>query len=254
MNTNAINTDLRSDQQAVLTSDPALGLRDQDGRTVAHHAVRTHDYRTLARCLKAKELLEQRDDTGLTPLATAVITGWLPGADQLLKAAPHVSAYLDAHDGTLMHCAAISGVPDAVNWVFKNSPDPMDAFVRRDRHGCTPVRLAAENAKPDAVAVASRLLEHAAEQDHKRIVIAEVLAQIDDDECSTPLGTAVCRGNPKMCELLIRWGAQPGDDDEDLAKEQQAEAENEAAEPWRKILSLLESKRAAAPDPPAPGG
>ena len=254
MNTNSTKPDLRSDQQAVLASDPALGLRDQDGRTILHHAVRARNYETLTRCLKAKALLEQRDDAGLTPLATAVITGWLPGADRLLDAAPHVFAHLDAHGGTLLHCAAISGTPDAVDWVFENTPDSLDAFVRRDRHGCTPLRLTAESAKPDAVAVASQLLRHAADQDDGEAAITQVLAQPDAKECSTPLNEAVCHGNPKMCEMLLNWGAEPLDKHEDLAKEQQAEAKSEAAEPWREILSLLESKRAAAPNPSAPGG
>ena len=211
----------RPDQQAVLASDPALGLRDRDGRTVLHHAVRMRNYETLARCVEAKAPLGMTDDAGLDPLATAVITGWIPGADRLLaaeKEAPEDKIGTapfrrrDAHGGMLLHCAAISGAPEAVDWVYENDPNPLGAFGYPDRHGCTPLDLAAESEKPDAAKVVSQLLHQASEQGEEG-VIANALKQAENTHGLTPLWTAARNGRADICTVLLTWGANPKDTD-----------------------------------------
>ena len=204
----------RPDQQAVLASDPALGLRDRDGCTVLHHAVRMRNYEMLVRCLEAKVPLGIIDDAGQTPLFTALIKGWLPGADRLLAAqraeegGTHILFHREnIHGGNLMHCAAISGSVEAVDWAWETDPDPLYTFEHRDRHGCSAVRLAAESDKPGAAEVVSRLLQRASDLDETGSAIPATLERPDTIDGNTPMVAAAEAGNADVCTVLANWGA-----------------------------------------------
>ena len=214
----------RLDQQAVLASDPALGLRDNDGLTVLHHAAAERNYETLTRCIKAKAPLTLRDDAGRTPLFTAVINSCLPEADRLLAAelaeaaadvpggqyALFIFRSLDGHGGNLMHCAATSGSVEAVDWVWENDPDPLCDFTIKDRHGCRPLHLAAESDKPDAAQVVSRLLHRASdreEQEGNKNYVAAAVWGRNEIEGASPLFAAAANGRASICTVLLNWGA-----------------------------------------------
>ena len=210
----------RLDQQAVLASDPALGLRDNDGLTVLHHAAAERNYETLARCIEAGAPLDMADDAGQTPLTTAVITGWLVGANRLITAGkaaedknPSASERplkhrMDIHGGSLLHSAAISGSVEAVDWVRTRDSSFLDTFAYPDLHGCTPVRLAAESNKPDAAQVIGRLLHWASELDESGSVISATLERPDVIDGNTPMVAAAANGNADVCTVLASWGAQ----------------------------------------------
>ena len=258
MNTDSSTEGYRPDQQAVLASDPGLGLRDWDGRTAAHHAVRSRNYETLGRCIERKMPLIIRDDEGRNALAEAVATGWMAGADRLLQVMVPDGAYnpafriLDYHKGNLLHAAVISGSPHMVEWVLAHDPNPMEAFTHDDRHGCSPLRLLAESPKSAAAKMASALLHRISDLKRGGEAIEGVLNHPDRVSGLTPLGAAVELCDLEMCTVFINWGAKAEDEGVktplQLARECLAIAQGgtETTNEWREMVAMLERRSEAS--------
>jgi ankyrin repeat protein len=194
-------------------------IRDKNENSVLHIAA-VHGHLEVARMLLALYLdVNARNDSGMTPLYSALQASRKPDVDVVRLLLDHGAEVHTPKHGrsrwSALHLAAERGNPEIVQMVLEKNTE----VEVRDSQGATPL-LAATASLNGNPAVVQLLLDHGADP-HARddygktaldnagtLRVSRMLIKLNVSQTCAFLGAAD-RGGPEQMQLLLDYGASP---------------------------------------------
>jgi uncharacterized protein len=183
--------------QTILKAHPDVNVREPDGTTALHWAVRADDLDAVVLLLRAGAQVNAANRYGVSPLALAAANGSGPVAARLVDAGADVNATTPGGETVLM-TASRTGNPDVVRLLLDHGAD----VVAREREfGETALMWAAAENHP---AVVELLAEYGADLDAHANTLQYPNVKVD---AATMVITAMPRGGLTPLMYAARQGA-----------------------------------------------